>query len=105
MFNPEKIRNIAIIAHIDHGKTTLLDSLLKQSEIFHEHAKIPERIMDSYDQEKERGITIFSKHTSIFFEDYKINIIDTPGHADFAGEVERVLGMVNSVLLLETVES
>ena len=100
MFDPKKIRNIAIIAHIDHGKTTLLDSLLKQSEIFHDHAKIPERIMDSYDQEKERGITIFSKHTSIFFEDFKINIIDTPGHADFAGEVERVLGMVNSVLLL-----
>jgi len=100
MVNPSKIRNIAIIAHIDHGKTTMLDSLLKQSAIFHDHAKIPERIMDSYDQEKERGITIFSKHTSIFFEDYKINIIDTPGHADFAGEVERVLGMVNSVLLL-----
>ncbi|MBN2479786.1 MAG: translational GTPase TypA [Parachlamydiales bacterium] len=100
MFNSEKIRNIAIIAHIDHGKTTLLDSLLKQSQIFHDHAKIPERIMDSFDQEKERGITIFSKHTSIFFEDFKINIIDTPGHADFAGEVERVLGMVNSVLLL-----
>ncbi len=100
MFKPEKIRNIAIIAHIDHGKTTLLDSLLKQSEIFHDNAKIPERIMDNYDQEKERGITIFSKHTSIFFEDYKINIIDTPGHADFAGEVERILGMVDSVLLL-----
>ncbi|NGX63898.1 MAG: GTP-binding protein TypA/BipA [Candidatus Anoxychlamydiales bacterium] len=100
MFKPEKIRNIAIIAHIDHGKTTLLDSLLKQSEIFHDNAKIPERIMDNYDQEKERGITIFSKHTSIFFEDFKINIIDTPGHADFAGEVERILGMVDSVLLL-----
>jgi GTP-binding protein len=100
MFNPEKIRNIAIIAHIDHGKTTLLDGLLKQSKIFHDKEKIPERIMDNYDQEKERGITIFSKHTSIFFEDFKINIIDTPGHADFAGEVERVLGMVDSVLLL-----
>lgn len=100
MFKPEKIRNIAIIAHIDHGKTTLLDSLLKQSEIFHDKAKIPERIMDSYDQEKERGITIFAKHTSIFFEDFKINIIDTPGHADFAGEVERILGMVDTVLLL-----
>jgi len=100
MFNAKNIRNIAIIAHIDHGKTTLLDSLLKQSEIFHNHAKIPERVMDSYDQERERGITIFSKHTSIFYGDYKINIIDTPGHADFSGEVERVLGMVNSVLLL-----
>ena len=100
MFNQEKIRNIAIIAHIDHGKTTLLDSLLKQSEIFHDKAKIPERIMDSYDQEKERGITIFAKHTSIFFHDFKINIIDTPGHADFAGEVERILGMVDTVLLL-----
>ncbi len=100
MFESDKIRNIAIIAHIDHGKTTLLDSLLKQSKVFHDNANIPERIMDSYDQEKERGITIFSKHTSVFFEDFKINIIDTPGHADFAGEVERVLGMVNSVLLL-----
>ncbi len=100
MFKPEKIRNIAIIAHIDHGKTTLLDSLLKQSTIFHDYEKIPERVMDSYDQEKERGITIFSKHTSIFYKDFKINIIDTPGHADFSGEVERVLDMVNCVLLL-----
>lgn len=100
MFKPEKIRNIAIIAHIDHGKTTMLDSLLKQSAVFHDHEKIPERVMDSYDQEKERGITIFAKHTSIFYEDFKINIIDTPGHADFSGEVERVLGMVNSVILL-----
>jgi GTP-binding protein len=100
MFLPEKIRNIAIIAHIDHGKTTLLDSLLKQSNIFRDNEKVPERIMDSYDQEKERGITIFAKHTSVFFEDFKINIIDTPGHADFSGEVERVLGLVNSVLLL-----
>jgi GTP-binding protein len=100
MFKKEKVRNIAIIAHIDHGKTTMLDSLLRQSEVFHDHEKVPERVMDSYDQEKERGITIFSKHTSIFYEDYKINIIDTPGHADFSGEVERVLGMVNSVLLL-----
>src|SRR5579885_1571814 len=100
MFDPKRIRNIAIIAHIDHGKTTMLDSLLKQSNIFRDNEKVPERIMDSYDQEKERGITIFAKHTSIFFEDFKINIIDTPGHADFSGEVERVLGMVNSVLLL-----
>lgn len=100
MFQPKKIRNIAIIAHIDHGKTTMLDSLLKQSNIFRDNEKIPERVMDSYDQEKERGITIFAKHTSIFFEDYKINIIDTPGHSDFSGEVERVLGLVNCVLLL-----
>jgi GTP-binding protein len=100
MYQPKKIRNIAIIAHIDHGKTTLLDSLLKQSNIFRDNQLVPERIMDSYDQEKERGITIFAKHTSIFFEDFKFNLIDTPGHADFSGEVERVLGMVNSVLLL-----
>jgi GTP-binding protein len=100
MHDPEKIRNIAIIAHIDHGKTTLLDSLLKQSQIFRENEKIPERVMDSYDQERERGITIFAKHTCVYHGDYKINIIDTPGHADFSGEVERVLGMVNSVLLL-----
>jgi GTP-binding protein len=100
MHDPEKIRNIAIIAHIDHGKTTLLDNLLKQGQIFREHEKIPERVMDSYDQEKERGITIFAKHTCVNYKDYKINIIDTPGHADFSGEVERVLGMVNCVLLL-----
>lgn len=98
--SPEKIRNIAIIAHIDHGKTTLLDSLLKQSGVFRENEAAPERVMDSFDQEKERGITIFAKHTSVCFEDCKINIIDTPGHADFSGEVERILGMVNSVLLL-----
>ena len=100
MFKPEKIRNIAIIAHIDHGKTTLLDALLKQSNVFRDHEKVPERVMDSFDQEKERGITIFAKHTSVFFEDFKINIIDTPGHADFSGEVERVLGLISSVLLL-----
>lgn len=100
MHDPEKIRNIAIIAHIDHGKTTLLDNLLKQGNIFREHEKVPERVMDSYDQEKERGITIFAKHTCVNYKDFKINIIDTPGHADFSGEVERVLGMVNCVLLL-----
>src|SRR3984885_11283742 len=100
MYKREKIRNIAIIAHIDHGKTTLLDSLLKQSNIFRDNQAVPERMMDSYDQEKERGITIFAKHTSVNFEDFKINIIDTPGHADFSGEVERILGMVDSVLLL-----
>ncbi|CDR34139.1 translational GTPase TypA [Criblamydia sequanensis] len=97
---PQKIRNVAIIAHIDHGKTTLLDSLLNQSKLFRDNQDMGERMMDSYDQEKERGITIFAKHTSLPFDDYKINIIDTPGHADFSGEVERILGMVNSVLLL-----
>jgi GTP-binding protein len=100
MQKPEKIRNIAIIAHIDHGKTTLLNELLKQAKAFKEHQLIPERVMDSFAQEQERGITIFSKHTSIYYNDYKINIIDTPGHADFSSEVERVLGMVNSVLLI-----
>lgn len=98
--SPEKIRNVAVIAHIDHGKTTLLDSLLKQGQVFEDHEIIPERAMDSNDQEKERGITIFSKHTSLSFGEYTVNIIDTPGHADFSGEVERVLDMVNSVLLL-----
>lgn len=100
MHHKEKIRNIAIIAHIDHGKTTLLDSLLKQAHIFRDNQLIPERIMDSNDQEKERGITIYAKHTALFFDDFKINIIDTPGHADFSGEVERILGMVNCVILL-----
>lgn len=100
MYAREKIRNVAIIAHIDHGKTTLLNELLKQSNIFRENQAIPDRVMDSYDQEQERGITIFSKHTSIYYNDYKLNIIDTPGHADFSGEVERILGMVNSVLLI-----
>ncbi|NRA90636.1 MAG: GTP-binding protein, partial [Simkaniaceae bacterium] len=100
MYSPEKIRNIAIIAHIDHGKTTLLDCLLKQAEMFRDNETIPERAMDSNELEKERGITIFAKHTSLFVEDYKINVIDTPGHADFSGEVERVLGMVNCVILI-----
>lgn len=81
------IRNIAIIAHIDHGKTTLLDALLKRSNIFRDNEVIPERVMDSYDQEKERGITIFAKYTSIPYQDYRINIIDTPGHSDFGGEL------------------
>ncbi|MCB1085128.1 MAG: GTP-binding protein, partial [Chlamydiia bacterium] len=100
MYAPEKIRNIAIIAHIDHGKTTLLDCLLKQAEMFRDNEEIPERAMDSYELEKERGITIFAKHTSLYVDDFKINVIDTPGHADFSGEVERVLGMVNSVILI-----
>lgn len=96
----EKIRNIAIIAHVDHGKTTLVDALLKQSGVFRNNEVITERVMDSNDLEKERGITILAKNLSIRHNDYKINIIDTPGHADFGGEVERVLKMVDSVLLL-----
>ena len=98
--NNKNIRNIAIIAHVDHGKTTLVDSLLKQSHVFRENEQVQERIMDSNDQEKERGITILSKNTSVMHGDIKINIVDTPGHADFGGEVERVLKTVDSVLLL-----
>jgi len=96
----QKIKNIAVIAHVDHGKTTLVDGLLQQSGTFRENEKVDERAMDSNDIEKERGITILSKNTAIHYGDYKINIIDTPGHADFGGEVERVLKMVDSVLLL-----
>ncbi|HOP39803.1 MAG TPA: translational GTPase TypA, partial [Geobacteraceae bacterium] len=96
----DKIRNIAIIAHVDHGKTTLVDALLKQSGVFRNNEVITERVMDSNDLEKERGITILAKNLSIRHDDYKINIVDTPGHADFGGEVERVLKMVDSVLLL-----
>ncbi|WP_300702379.1 translational GTPase TypA [uncultured Campylobacter sp.] len=96
----ENIRNIAVIAHVDHGKTTLVDELLKQSGTFSQREQIAERVMDSNDIEKERGITILSKNTAINYEGYKINIIDTPGHADFGGEVERVLKMVDGVLLL-----
>ena len=95
-----KLRNIAIIAHVDHGKTTLVDQLLSQSGTLGERAAAPERVMDSNDLEKERGITILSKNTAINWNDYRINIVDTPGHADFGGEVERVLSMVDSVLLL-----
>ncbi|MFV1973120.1 MAG: translational GTPase TypA [Thiohalobacterales bacterium] len=94
------LRNIAIIAHVDHGKTTLVDQLLKQSGTFDQRADIPERVMDSNELERERGITILSKNTAIRWGDYRINIVDTPGHADFGGEVERVLSMVDSVLLL-----
>ncbi len=96
----EKLRNIAIIAHVDHGKTTLVDQLLQQSGTFASHEKVDERVMDSNDLEKERGITILAKNTAIDWKDYHINIVDTPGHADFGGEVERVLSMVDSVLLL-----
>ena len=95
-----KLRNIAIIAHVDHGKTTLVDQLLQQSGTFDERAELQERVMDSNDLEKERGITILAKPTAIKWQDYRINIVDTPGHADFGGEVERIMSMVDSVLLL-----
>ena len=96
----EKIRNIAIIAHVDHGKTTLVDELLKQGGIYRENQVTQDRVMDSGDLERERGITILAKNTSVQYKDYKINIVDTPGHADFGGEVERILKMVNGVILL-----
>ena len=96
----DKLRNIAIIAHVDHGKTTLVDCLLQQSGTLDRRAEGAERIMDSNDQERERGITILAKNTALKWNDYRINIVDTPGHADFGGEVERVLSMVDSVLLL-----
>jgi len=96
----ENIRNIAIIAHVDHGKTTLIDAILRQSGIFKEHQQIEERVMDSMDLEKERGITIMAKNTALIYKDIKINIVDTPGHADFGGEVERSLNMVDGALLL-----
>ena len=96
----EDVRNIAIIAHVDHGKTTLVDELLKQSGVFRANQEVQERVMDSNDIERERGITILSKNTAVFYKDIKINIIDTPGHADFGGEVERVLKMVNGVVLV-----
>ena len=98
--NNQNIRNIAIIAHVDHGKTTLVDALLRQSHVFRENEQVSERVMDSGDIEKERGITILSKNTSVMYNGIKINIVDTPGHADFGGEVERVLKMVDGVLLL-----
>ena len=98
--NNKNIRNIAIIAHVDHGKTTLVDALLKQSHVFRANEQVAERVMDSNDIEKERGITILSKNTSVMYNDIKINIVDTPGHADFGGEVERVLKTVDGVLLL-----
>ena len=98
--NAVKIKNLAIIAHVDHGKTTLVNNILKQSNIFRENQNVGDRIMDSGDLEKERGITILAKVTSVFYKDYKFNIVDTPGHADFGGEVERVLSMVDGVVLL-----
>lgn len=98
--NEIKIRNIAIIAHVDHGKTTLVDGLLRQAGIFRDHERVVDRVMDSNDLERERGITILSKNTAVFYQGTKINIVDTPGHADFGGEVERVLRMVDGALLL-----
>lgn len=95
-----KLRNIAIIAHVDHGKTTLVDCMLKQCGVFRQNEVVQERILDSNDLERERGITILAKNVSVHYNGYKINIVDTPGHADFGGEVERVLGMVDGALLI-----
>ncbi|MBA2495443.1 MAG: GTP-binding protein, partial [Acidobacteria bacterium] len=100
MMTTEKIRNIAIIAHVDHGKTTLVDAMLKQSGTFRDNETVADRVMDSMDLERERGITIMAKNASVHYGDYKINILDTPGHADFGGEVERVLKMVDGIVLL-----
>ena len=94
------IRNIAIIAHVDHGKTTLVDKMLRQAGVFRSNQQIAERVMDSNPLERERGITILSKNTAVWWNDVKINVVDTPGHADFGGEVERILRMVDGVLLL-----
>ena len=96
----DKLRNIAIIAHVDHGKTTLVDKLLQQSGTLESRGEAEERVMDSNDIEKERGITILAKNTAITWNGYNINIVDTPGHADFGGEVERIMSMVDSVLLI-----
>ena len=95
-----QIRNIAIIAHVDHGKTTLVDAMLHQSGVFRDNQVVVTRVMDSNDLERERGITILAKNTALFYKDTKINIVDTPGHSDFGGEVERALKMVDGVLLL-----
>ena len=100
MAKREDLRNVAIIAHVDHGKTTLVDQLLRQSGVFRENEQVAERVMDSGDLERERGITILAKNTAVKYGDTKINIVDTPGHADFGGEVERILTMVDGVLLL-----
>src|SRR5438876_5055618 len=100
MLKREDVRNIAIIAHVDHGKTTLVDAMLRQSGTFRENEQVRDRVMDSMDLERERGITIMAKNTAVRYRDVKINIVDTPGHADFGGEVERVLTMVDGVMLL-----
>ena len=94
------LRNIAIIAHVDHGKTTLVDEMLRQGGIYRDNQEMEDRVMDSNDLERERGITILAKNTAIHYKDVKINVIDTPGHADFGGEVERILKMVNGVVLV-----
>src|SRR6478672_3476371 len=94
------VRNIAIIAHVDHGKTTLVDAMLRQSGVFRANETLVDRVMDSNDLERERGITILAKNTALFYKDIRINIVDTPGHSDFGGEVERALRMVDGVLLL-----
>ncbi|HEY5546811.1 MAG TPA: GTP-binding protein, partial [Gemmatimonadaceae bacterium] len=99
-FKAMQIRNIAIIAHVDHGKTTLVDQMLRQAGVFRAGAHLVERVMDSNPLERERGITILAKNTAVHWHDVKINIVDTPGHADFGGEVERILRMVNGVLIL-----
>jgi len=96
----ENLRNIAIIAHVDHGKTTIVDSMLKQAGVYRENEAVVEQVMDSNDLERERGITILAKNTAIDYKGIRINVVDTPGHADFGGEVERVLKMVDSVLLV-----
>src|SRR6185503_770221 len=96
----EEIRNVAIIAHVDHGKTTLVDGMLRQGNVFRENEEVQDRVMDKMDLERERGITILAKNTALTYQGVKINVVDTPGHADFGGEVERVLGMVDGVLLL-----
>src|SRR5437870_7481283 len=100
MISNTSIRNVAIIAHVDHGKTTLVDAMLRQSGIFRENEQVAERVMDSNDLERERGITILAKATGLRYHDVKINIVDTPGHSDFGGEVERALKMVDGVMLL-----
>src|ERR1700756_506269 len=96
----QDIRNLAIVAHVDHGKTTLVDALLRQSGVFRANEQLVDRVMDSFALERERGITILAKNTTVTWEDVRINIVDTPGHADFGGEVERTLAMVDGVLLL-----
>ena len=100
MSTPTEIRNLAIVAHVDHGKTTLVDAMFRHAGTFRSNQEIPERVMDSEDQERERGITILAKNTSIEYRGTRINIVDTPGHADFGGQVERTLGMADAVLLL-----